>query len=31
MKWDIADYCLLGLVALFFVTVFWFEDIIKWL
>ena len=31
MKWTAADYCLLGLIALFFTTVFWFEDIIRWL
>ena len=31
MKWDAADYCLAGLVVLFFAIVFWFEDIVKWL
>lgn len=31
MKWDTADYCLLGLIVLFFVIVFWFEEIYKWL
>ena len=31
MKWDAADCFLMGLIVLFFITVFWFEDIIKWL
>lgn len=31
MKWDLADYFLLGLIVLFFTVVFWFEDFYKWL
>ena len=31
MNWDAADTFLAVLVILFFVTVFWFEDIVKWL
>ena len=31
MKWDVADYCLLGLIAIFFSILIWFEDVMKWL
>ena len=31
MKWDLADYFLLGLIATFFSILIWFEDLMKWL